>query len=478
VLEALSGVQEPRFRHEPFSVRSSADDAIQLVAEVGMPMDEWQQIALRTMLGERADGSWAAQECGIVVSRQNGKNSVLEARELAGLFLFGEARIVHSAHQAATADEAFKRMRNLIESTPWLDSEVAKILGSPGRQSIRLKSGGEISYRTRTKGGARGFSAPVVIFDEAQELSGEQIAAIVPVTSSFPNRQLVYTGTVLAGASVFRGLVERGRKRIGDALGYCEWSAPEDCESDDPAAWVAANPAIGRRIELDYVRNELETFRAAGAEDKWREERLGIWPESDAVGSVIPVEAWAACFTEWKPDAGQTVEHIGVAVSPDRGWSSVGVAFPRDGRTFVQVVKHEAGTDWVLPYVAGLAERRRPRAVILDQGGPAASLLNGLVAAQLPVRVASTADMKAACAQFVDAVKQKRVEHTGQVPLTEAAHGVRERPVGDAWIYDRRKSGAVVAPIEAVTLAAWGLTPDPKAKEFFVVNLNDYLTDD
>jgi hypothetical protein len=61
-----------------------------------MPLDEWQQIALEVMLGVAEDGSWSAQEFGLVAARQNGKSAILEARELAGLFLFGEPRIIHS----------------------------------------------------------------------------------------------------------------------------------------------------------------------------------------------------------------------------------------------------------------------------------------------------------------------------------------------------------------------------------------------
>lgn len=62
-------------------------------------LDEWQRFALDCMLGERADGKWAAFETALIVPRQNGKGSVLEARELAGLFLFGEQLILHSAHE-------------------------------------------------------------------------------------------------------------------------------------------------------------------------------------------------------------------------------------------------------------------------------------------------------------------------------------------------------------------------------------------
>ena len=37
-----------------------------------------------------ADGAWAALDVGLLVPRQSGKTSLLVARELAGLFLFGE----------------------------------------------------------------------------------------------------------------------------------------------------------------------------------------------------------------------------------------------------------------------------------------------------------------------------------------------------------------------------------------------------
>ena len=482
------GFQTPRFIHIPETVvNNAAPEAIQLIAEAGMPMDEWQQIGLTTMLGETSEGLWAAQEAAAVLSRQNGKNSLLEAREIAGLFLFGETRIVHSAHQAATADEAFKRMRNLIEGVPWLDSEVQKILGSPGRQSIKLKNGSELSYRTRTAGGARGFSAPIVVFDEAQELTGAQLAAIVPVTSSFRNRQIIYTGTVLATGSVFRGVVERGRQGIGRALGYAEWSAPEDCESDDPDAILSANPGIGYRpgLTVEYCLNELEMFRAAGAEDKWREERLSIWPSQQLVGSVIPVDAWVAGLSGWRPDPATTGGVVGVAVSFDRKYAVVGIAVDSPRGTYVECIAQtgdvgpdgvlRAGIDWVLPYLQGLQERRQPTAVVVDQAGPAGTLVGAMQMMQLPVRVAGFQDWKAATNNFVDGVIQGTVEHSGQIQLTESAQGVQWRTVGENQVYDRKTSGVNVAPIEAVTLASWGLNPDPKSKQFFVMNLADYM---
>jgi hypothetical protein len=458
----LVGIQEPRIAFAPPSVvtTAAAEDTADLCAAAGLVLDPWQVNALTLMLGEKADGDWAAFEFGYQAQRQNGKGGVLEARELGGLFLFGERDIIHSAHAGDTARKAFLRMRNIIDGASFLRRRVKRIIGAPGREHIELMDGRMLEYRTRTASGGRGFSGTPVILDEAQELTAAELLAIMPVVSAQPNPQLIYTGTVKAGAAVFQGVVERGRQRLGDALGYAEWSAREDADSDDVEAHRAANPAMGIRIAPGYIRNELAAARGAMAETEWRMERLGIWPSTTAVGQLIPVPSWTACRTDWKPSEDQLVEHVGIASSVDGAWSSVGVAFQHGSKTFVQVVKHEPGTAWVIPYVAGLVQRRQPKSVVMDKGGPASkSLANGL-AAVLSARVlqeTSTAEMQAATAQFIDAVGQQRIEHTGQGPLDAAAAGVREKLVGDARMYNRRKSDGVIAPVEAVTLAAWSL---------------------
>jgi hypothetical protein len=138
-----------------------------------------------------------------------------------------------------------------------------------------LKSGAKLTYSTRTKGGARGFSAPTVIFDEAQELTGEQYAAIVPVTSSFKNRQLIYTGTVLAGASVFRGLLSVVGSGSGRGSGSRSGRRRRTASRMTRLAIRQANPAIGFRpgLTVDYFLEDLERWRAAGEENRYREER-------------------------------------------------------------------------------------------------------------------------------------------------------------------------------------------------------------
>ena len=58
---------------------------------------------------------------------------------------------------------------------------------------------------------------------------------------------------------------------------------------------------------------------------------------------------------------------------------------------------------------------------------------------------------------MADALNQATVRHIDQAPLTAAVNGAMTRPVGDAWVLDRRRSLADVTPFVATTLARWAL---------------------
>jgi hypothetical protein len=78
--------------------RTSAD-MLGWAPNFGYELDPWQGWFLTELCGTRPDGRWASFENYLVLSRQNGKNTCLEVRELAGLFLFGESMIIHTAHE-------------------------------------------------------------------------------------------------------------------------------------------------------------------------------------------------------------------------------------------------------------------------------------------------------------------------------------------------------------------------------------------
>jgi hypothetical protein len=440
----------------------------------GLELDPWQELVLEGMLGERADGSWAAFEVGLMVSRQNGKGAILEARELAGLFLLGERLIIHSAHEFPTSLEAFRRLKDLIQNTPALDRRVRRYTHSHGEEGIELKSGQRIRFRTRTKGGGRGFSCDCLIFDEAMILPETAQGAVLPTLSARPNPQVLYTGSAVdqevhEHGVVFARVRERGLK--GDPrLAYFDWSLDFDVPEavpesvvTDPAAWAEANPGLGIRVSAEIVALEQRSLSAR----TFAVERLGVgdWPRTDEVGQrKIAPDAWA----KLKDEHSRPRDPVAFAfdVTPDRSSASIGAAGARrDGLAHVEIVERKRGTGWIVDRVVGLVGSHVNVGVICDARGPAGSLVPALEARGVKVIPVSAGEHAQACGMFFDGVDQREVRHLGTQEMTTAIGGAMSRPLGDAWAWSRKDSTIDISPLVAVTLAHWGLkTIAPRKK--------------
>ena len=178
-------------------------------------------------MGKGKPPKWSAFEVGLVTPRQNGKNGILEARELAGLFLFGERLILHSAHEFKTAQEAFRRVMFLVENNDDLRKRVARVRTSHGEEGIELRDGARLRFIARSTGSGRGFSADCVILDESYALSSEAMGALLPTLSALPNPQVWYTSSAGKRDSTQLMMIrDRGRAGGDPGLAYFEWSAP------------------------------------------------------------------------------------------------------------------------------------------------------------------------------------------------------------------------------------------------------------
>lgn len=450
VLAAPVGQQLPRVSSAPRSVRTQGDDAVELAHIAGLDLDPWQQHVLRVSLGERPDGKWSAFEVGLLVPRQNGKGAILEARELAGLFLFGERLILHSAHELKTAIEAFLRIKQLIQETPELDAQVANFYQSNEKTAIELKNGQRLRFVARSSGSGRGFSADLAILDEAYNLPPETLAAILPTMSARPNPQLWYTSSAgMDSSEVLARVRERGT--VGDKrLAFFDWSAPEGADPDDPEMWAVANPGLGIRIHPEFIEAE----RAALGDEEFARERLGIWNDPGK-GAVIDPRVWVGCA-----DAGSQVEDpvaFAVDVAPMGNAASISLAGRRsDGLFHVEVVRNQRGTDWLVPALQTLRERFAPCAIVLDRAGPAGSVILTLQEQGFDLLLTNSTQMAQACGGLFDAVVNGQLRHIDQPLLNTAVGSARKRSIGEAWGWHRKDVGQDITPLVSTTLALWG----------------------
>ena len=292
----LLGDQRPRIWSAPPSDSSEGERVAELAAAAGLKLDEWERWVLEQGLGRTEGGQWSAFEKALIVARQNGKGAILEALELAALFLddFGAELILHSAHEFKTASEAFRRIQGRIENQPSFKRRVRQVYLQRGAESIEMKNGKRLRFIARSGGSGRGFSADLVILDEAYELGDAAMAALLPTLSARPNPQIWYTSTAGMPTSTQLGLVRRRGLGADDpSLAFFEWSVdPDDYDPANPRCWAQANPGLGIRITTEYVAKE----RAALSPDEFARERLSVgdYPSGGGNWQVLAEDAWAA----------------------------------------------------------------------------------------------------------------------------------------------------------------------------------------
>jgi len=459
---ALLGAQKPRVSSNPPYVSSAGAEAAELAASAGLILDDWQRHVLEVALGERPDGKWAAFEVGLIVGRQNGKGAILEARELAGLFLFGEQLILHSAHEFKTAQEAFRRVLGLIQNTPDLERLVARVRTSHGEEGVELKSGARLRFVARSTGSGRGFSGDVVILDEAYNLPGSAMGALLPTMAARPNPQVWYASSAgKEDSEVLARVKERGEKDAAGRLAYFEWSAPGDADLDDPQAWAAANPGLGIRIQAEFVEAE----RSALPEIEFARERLGIWADGSR-DAAIDLALWGSLVDTECQDRSPVV--FCPTINPERTKGAITAAIlRRDGLVQVESIDYRAGTAWMPDRLLALDADWDPLAIVVDPAAAEGSLIQGLQAAGIEPVLMTGREGAQADGAFFDALVDRRVRHGNQAALNVAVEQATWRPVGDTRVFHRR-SAADIGPLSGAAKAFHVVSRQPEpAQPFF-----------
>jgi hypothetical protein len=436
-------------------------EAVELAASAGLVLDAPQQLVLEHGMAVREDGKWATFEVALNEPRQNGKGAILEARELAGLFLVGSRFQIHSAHQVDTSLEAFRRLLGLIEDTPDLDRQVKRVRRTNGQEEIELLNGCRIRFRSRSRGGGRGFSCDDLYLDEAMFLPEFAHGALMPTLSARPNPQVWYMGSAVDQLIHENGVVwarvrERGHAGDDPSLAYFEWSVDAESPLDvtdqmaeDHELWAVANPALGIRIGVEHVENELRSMDPR----TFAVERLGVgdWPATDGLYSgVIGMDAWR----ELEDETSVLVDPVCLAfdVSPDRRCSIAAAGRNQEGLWHLEIVACRAGTAWLPEKLADLVAKHQPAVVCCD-GYSSESVVPVVDEAGVKVTSMKIGEHAQACGRLVDAVSEKTLRHLGHDALTAAVRGAQTRPIGDAWLWSRRNSSVDISPLVAATLA-------------------------
>lgn len=470
----LIGAQRPRIELAPLYVTSLGKDAVDLAKICNIYLDDWQAYTLEKALGVNSEGGWACTDVGLIVPRQNGKNVVIEARELAGCFLLGETNIGHTAHEYRTAFNAQQTLIMKLKTSPELmeyvygfdgDIDANHIKGfktGHGFESIIFDFKNErgnglnrfstISYSTRTKDGGRGLTGDVLIFDEAYALTEEQMGAIIPQISARSMTGRVQTWWTSSAGMVasepLRRLRNEGISGGRGDLGFFEWSVPEDADMDDVKNWALSNPAFNIRISEKQIASE----RKAMNDEQFGRERLGIWNDQQKELNVIDDTDWQACVTLQETKITNKV-FFSLDIPPKRDFTTLAVSTHDDeGNVLVEIVAREYGTAWVVDKLLELQNRHAGSYTVVDSGSAVGSILNDLRRSRVRVKEITSRDYGKACGLFYDLVLTRKLQHTNQEVLNLAVSNAKMRPLGDSlWKWARIDSAVDISPLIAVT---------------------------
>lgn len=461
----MRGSQEPRIKVEPQRSSTDGTDAAVLMAEYGYQLDEWQQLVMNCWLGKDESGRYNVTSAGLSLPRQNGKNVCLEAREFFGLVVNGE-KILHTAHQVRTSKKSFRRLASMFTDKrhPEVTDLVKSIRYTNGEESIELLNGGSIEFSARSRQAARGFDGiSLVVYDEAQELTDDQVEAIMATLSASATgtRQLIYTGTPPypgCPGDVFR----RRRTACIDEPGkhdcWHEWSVAADSVTDinvtDTDLWYMANPALGIRLDEEFTSEEMRSM----SKDGFARERLGWWTPivKHELDYAIDKYVWEDCKSEEPKPDGKTA--YGVKFSADGSTVALcGAVIPDSGKARISLIELRPtghGIGWLADW---LNERYNRACCVVVDGRNGVDVLVERIANTWRIKGSiirpSVKDMIAATGTLTNALNERSVTwFYQQEALNDSAITSIKRSLGGGWCFGGDNS----TPIEAASLALWG----------------------
>jgi hypothetical protein len=441
--------------------------AINVLNEPLDPWEEWVAIHGGELL---ADGRPRFRRLLVMVARQNGKTHLLKVLALYWLFVECQPLIVGMSTNLDYAKEAWTKVVDQIEAIPDLRELVPRDFTrkTNGQEvlmtGIALDKSDYCRYKiaASNRKGGRSLTINRLIVDELREHTDwSAYDAAYPAMNAVPTAQLWAISnqggdTSIVLDSLRDSAIDFINTGSGDErLGIFEYSAPDGCDLMDPAGWAAANPNLGRRIDLDTIRGSAVAAQRRGGEVEASFRTEILCQRIRALDAAIDPAAWLRSVAD-----GALTDAVGpiclcVDISPDGMHATLSAAgMMPSGRIRVEPVAawlgrsctHELRTE--LP--AWLA-KVQPRVLGWFPNGPAAALaadFRKLPSGRTEIQEIR-ADAAAVCMGFAEQVLSEQIEHPAD-PLQDAhVNGAERLRSGERWVLSRRGLGHVDAAYAA-----------------------------
>lgn len=478
----LYGCQTPTFRWCAEYKESLGDVCFEFLKAYGVELFEWERNQINDWLALDANNAFINMIVGLCVPRRNGKTLVVAAVSTFFLTIYPEYigvnrfKILYSSHSVSTNMETFdtfldeffdneEKAPDLYKLTHWgvRNTGIGK---SNGKEQIvcKWKSNGidyktTIKFNARSKNKARGVGCNVIIFDEAQELTAAQTAAMLPTAgSSKVKPQVIYLGTPDypdCDGTTFKELRQRAIDKKPRGVCWSEWSVNEIGDVSDRKRWAATNPSLGYILNEDWIEiSELNSM----SEDDFARERLGYWAKKEELLDLpISEEDWEICATN-EPLQGKIVCY-GIKFDYLSEHAAVSVCVKNDECFHIEladVVDCKNGISELIEKLTTIGKKAAQ--IIIDGKGTSYDVQQRLLKNRVPksaIIVTKPTELGTACMMLANAVAAHEITHFApQEQLNDAATTCTRRIIGKdgTWGFDNSDKGYAFI-IESAALA-------------------------
>lgn len=419
------------------------------------------------------------REIVIVIERQAGKTTYVRA-DLTDRALYKRNALLR--YTAQTRGMALERLERdfwtPINESPlrsFLDAKVGRRTGKPGlsgkngSERIQFVNGSQLGIDSVKSTSGHGPTLDAGAIDEAFAQPDWRVdQAMSPAMITVPDAQLIVASAAGDASSHYlreKSAAARARleleltrplHRRTSRTAYFEYAVAPGEDPDDPATWWHRHPALGYTITEAALHAEQEKYEANP--DEFYRAYCGIWPAAKLPDPVVPRASWSAIKLDEAEIDWRDEPVWGLDVSPDRDWTSVGMAARHPGRrAYVEVLDHEQGTHWAVRRLVQLRQRFGGDVVAIDGASGAGALERDLENEGFTVSRLNVTQKADACGGWYDDVLAGLLAHPDDPVLNAALFSAVKHRVADRWVFSRGRSLQDITPLYAVLLARFAL---------------------
>ncbi len=284
-------------------------------AQVGQPIKlaDFQ----RRFILEVYDNPHGTRRGYLSIGRKNGKTAIIACILLANL-VGPEAQLNGQLVSGALSRDQAALVFNLAAKMVQLSPELSKIIRivPSGKRLLGLPMNTEYKALAAEGKTAHGLSPFLAILDEMGQVKGPQSDFVDAITTSQGAHEapllLAISTQAPTDADLFSIWLDDAERSDDPSIVSHVYTAPEDCELEDPKAWAAANPALGLfRSEKDVAEQAAQAKRMPTNEATFRV--LTLNQRVNMVAAFVSPSVWRA--GNGKPDALDGVCYGGLDLS-------------------------------------------------------------------------------------------------------------------------------------------------------------------